>query len=124
MRMSRSSKRSKSTIQNLPMPACDRTSIRLASSTGRSGDRASERFMVAVEFKPKRTAMAFHKLTHENAQMSREREPEYVAWASPCSYPWADDRILLYEIYDSRARPFHLRSPVLAAFDKTSADWS
>jgi len=73
--------------------------------------------MVTVEFKPKRTAMAFHKLTDENAQMSREREPEYVAWASPCSYPWADDRILLYEIYDSRARPFHLRSPVLAAFE-------
>ena len=35
--------------------------------------------------------------------MSREREPRHVACASPCSYPWADDCILLWEIYDSRA---------------------
>jgi len=63
--------------------------------------------------------MAFHKLIDGNARMSREREPGYVAWASPRSYPWADNRILFFEIYDSR-----FQSPVLAAFDKTSADWS
>ena len=88
----------------LAAPACARTWIRLASSTGRSGGRASERFMVTVEFKPKPTAMAaFRTLIDENAQMSREREPGHVACASPCSYPWADDCILLWEIYDSRA---------------------
>ena len=60
--------------------------------------------MVTVEFKPKPTAMAaFRTLLDENAQMSREREPGRVACASPCSYPWADDCILLWEIYDSRA---------------------
>jgi quinol monooxygenase YgiN len=60
--------------------------------------------MVTVEFKPKPTAMAaFRTLLDENAQMSREREPGHVACASPCSYPWADDCILLWEIYDSRA---------------------
>jgi len=84
-------------------PACARTWIRLASSTGRSGGRASERFMVTVEFKPKPTAVAaFRTLIDENAQMSREREPGRVACASPCSYPWADDCILLWEIYDTR----------------------
>jgi hypothetical protein len=58
--------------------------------------------MVTVEFKPKPTAMAaFRTLIDENAQMSREREPGHVACASPCSYPWADDCILLWEIYDS-----------------------
>jgi quinol monooxygenase YgiN len=52
--------------------------------------------MVTVEFKPKPTAMAaFRTLLDENAQMSREREPGRVACASPCSYPWADDCILL-----------------------------
>ena len=80
--------------------------------------------MVTVEFKPKPTAMAaFRTLIDENAQMSREREPGHVACASPCSYPWADDCILLWEIYDA-ARPAHLQSPHFAAFDKTSADWS
>jgi quinol monooxygenase YgiN len=88
----------------LAAPACARTWIRLASSTGRSGGRASERFMVTVEFKPKPTAVAaFRTLIDENAQISREREPRHVACASPCSYPWADDCILLWEIYDSRA---------------------
>ena len=87
----------------LAAPACARTWIRLASSTGRSGGRASERFMVTVEFKPKPTAMAaFRTLLDESAQMSREREPGRVACASPCSYPWADDCILLWEIYDTR----------------------
>ena len=47
--------------------------------------------------------MAFHKLIDGNARMSREREPGYIAWASPRSHPWADDRILFFEIYDSRA---------------------
>jgi hypothetical protein len=59
--------------------------------------------MVTVEFKPKPTAMAFRRLIDDNAQMSREREPGHVACASPCSYPWAHDCILLWEIYDSRA---------------------
>jgi hypothetical protein len=88
----------------LAAPACAHTWIRLASSTGRSGGRASERLMVTVEFKPKPTAMAaFLTLIDENALMSREREPGHVASALPCSYPWADDCILLWEIYDSRA---------------------
>ena len=60
--------------------------------------------MVTVEFKPKPIPMvAFRTLIDENAQMSGEREPGYVACASPCSYPWVHDRILLCEIYDSRA---------------------
>ena len=79
--------------------------------------------MVTVEFKPKPTAMAaFRTLIDENAQMSREREPEYVACASSCSYPWADDRIFAKSMI--AARPSHLQSPRFAAFDKTSADWS
>ena len=53
--------------------------------------------MVTVEFKPKPTAMAFRRLIDDNAQMSREREPGHVACASPCSYPWGHDCILLWE---------------------------
>jgi hypothetical protein len=60
--------------------------------------------MVTIEFKPKSTAKAaFPSLIDESAQMPREREPRCVACPSPCSYRWADDRILLYGIYNSRA---------------------
>jgi hypothetical protein len=60
--------------------------------------------MVTVQLKPKPTATAaFRTLIDENAQVSREREPGYVACASPCSYSWADDRILLCKIHDGCA---------------------
>src|SRR5215510_11350002 len=103
------------------MPACARTSIRSASSTGRFGGRASERFVVTVEFKPKPTAMAvFRKLIDEN---SRERESGCGVCVSRCSCPWADARMLLCEIYNGCvAFDTHYQPPCFAAFNRTSAD--
>ena len=77
--------------------------------------------MATVEFKPKPTAMAvFRKLIDEN---SRERESGCGVCASRCSYPWADDRMLLREIYNGRvAFDTHYQPPCFAAFNRTSAD--
>ena len=106
------------------MPACARTWLRLASSTGRSGGRASERFMVTVEFKPKPTAMAaFRTLIDENAQMSREREP---GTSLALRHARIHGRTIASCFGKSMiaVRPSQLQSPHFAAFDKTSADWS
>ena len=108
----------------LAAPACARTWIRLASSTGRSGGRASERFMVTVEFKPKPTAMAAsarssmrmrrcHASANRGTSLALRRARIHGRTIASC---FGKSMIA--------ARPSHLQPPHFAAFDKTRADWS
>ncbi|WFU46044.1 hypothetical protein QA640_45610 (plasmid) [Bradyrhizobium sp. CB82] len=77
--------------------------------------------MVTIGFKPKPTAMAvFRKLIDEN---SRERQLGDGDCASPASYPWADERAPLCEIYNSRAAfDTHYQPPCFSTLNGSCAD--
>jgi hypothetical protein len=87
-----------------------------AIKAGRSGGRASEQFMVTVEFKATRSSMRMrrcHASANRGTSLALRRARIHGRTIASC---FGKSMIA--------ARPSHLQSPHFAAFDRTSADWS